>query len=232
MSKHALDDFEMGMPGYFLPEESRHRLVSLSEHIKFLSRLAQPRIADEEKEWAPEVRMGQLAFCLELLADQVDLVLDEVSWPALRAEDDDAAERDAAAQEDDAGEEGGGGVSEASEVQEAPEAPNAPGAPEVDLRDFTYGLKLEQIDRLNLLLSAISAHADVVVASSMADFAENTLSAVGDTIFEAAAEVREILEDVNDQRLWYGDRPRFGVSEGRAVYAAPRAEPSYGELLH
>ncbi|MFT4246521.1 MAG: hypothetical protein QM581_00605 [Pseudomonas sp.] len=28
--------------------------------------------------------MGELAFCLELLADQVDLVLDEVSYPAQR----------------------------------------------------------------------------------------------------------------------------------------------------
>lgn len=231
MSGYAYDDRDA--PGYFLPEDSRFRLVKLSDFIQFLVRVVQPRTADEERDRAPEVPLGELAFCLELLGEQVDLVLDEVSWPARRTERRNQAEREAVDEGDD--EDSGDKDEKENDGEEAPEAlemPSDPGVPEVDLRDFTYGLKLEQIDRLNLLLSTISAHADVVVASSMADFAENTLSAVGDTIFEAAAEVREILEDVNEQRLWYGDRPRFGVSEGRAVYAVPRAEPSYGKPLH
>lgn len=45
---------------------------------------------------APAVRLGQLAFCLELLADQVDLVLDEVSWPAQRVSKAGATEAEAA----------------------------------------------------------------------------------------------------------------------------------------
>lgn len=78
MAKHTLDDER---PGYYLPEDSQQRLVRLSDHIRFLLRLMQP-LADAAGEPAREVRMAEVAFCLELLGDQVDLVLDEVSWPA------------------------------------------------------------------------------------------------------------------------------------------------------
>lgn len=81
MAMHTLDD---DRPGYYLPEDSQLRLVRLSDHIKFLLRLMQP-LADAVGEPAREVRMAEVAFCLELLGDQVDLVLDEVSWPARRA---------------------------------------------------------------------------------------------------------------------------------------------------
>lgn len=84
MSHYRLDDEDM--PGYFLPEESQFRLVRLSDHVRFLSRMAQPRTQAEERAAEPKVRMGELAFCLELLADQVDLVLDEVSYPAQRTD--------------------------------------------------------------------------------------------------------------------------------------------------
>lgn len=92
MAKHTLDD---DRPGYYLPEDSHQRLVRLSDHIKFLLRLMQP-LADAPGEPAREVRMAEVAFCLELLGDQVDLVLDEVSWPALRAPQASASARDAA----------------------------------------------------------------------------------------------------------------------------------------
>lgn len=92
MAKHTLDDER---PGYYLPEDSQLRLVRLSDHIKFLLRLMQP-LADAAGEPAREVRLGEVAFCLELLGDQVDLVLDEVSWPARRAMQVGAPARDAA----------------------------------------------------------------------------------------------------------------------------------------
>jgi hypothetical protein len=82
MAKHTLDDER---PGYYLPEDSQLRLVRLSDHIKFLLRLMQP-LADAAGEPAREVRMAEVAFCLELLGDQVDLVLDEVSWPATQVD--------------------------------------------------------------------------------------------------------------------------------------------------
>lgn len=71
-------------PGYYLPEEAQYRLQQLRDHMRFLARLAQPRTVDEEREAAPRVRAGELAVCMELLAEQVDMVLREVSWPAQR----------------------------------------------------------------------------------------------------------------------------------------------------
>ncbi|WP_369914389.1 XAC0095 family protein [Xanthomonas sp. NCPPB 3005] len=82
MSEYRTDDLEMA--GYLLPEDSQFRLVRLGEFIKFLARLAEPRSVDEEREAAPKVRAGELAVCMELLAEQMDMVLREVSWPAQR----------------------------------------------------------------------------------------------------------------------------------------------------
>jgi hypothetical protein len=113
MSQRESND--LGVPGYFLPEDSQFRLARLSDHIKLLGRLAQPRMADEAREWAPEVRMGELAFCLELLAEQLDLVLEETSWPAQRTVTTHAPEREVAsaatpeARDTDPGRLGGGG---------------------------------------------------------------------------------------------------------------------------
>ncbi|UYB51307.1 hypothetical protein OCJ37_15095 [Xanthomonas sp. AM6] len=71
-------------PGYYLPEEAQCRLQQLRDHMRFLARLAQPRTVDEEREAAPKVRAGELAVCMELLAEQLDMLLREVSWPAQR----------------------------------------------------------------------------------------------------------------------------------------------------
>ncbi len=84
MSKFDSDDLET--MGYFLPEDSQLRLKKLHEYVEFLSHLAQPRIADEEREGVPEIRVGEVAICLELLAEQVGLVLDDLLWPAYRSE--------------------------------------------------------------------------------------------------------------------------------------------------
>ncbi|GHH57673.1 XAC0095 family protein [[Pseudomonas] boreopolis] len=201
MSEHAYDDRDM--PGYFLPEDSKFRLARLSDHIKFLSRLAQPRIADEEKEWAPEVRMGELAFCLELLADQVDLVLDEVSWPALRTESEDAPERDIA-----------------NEV------------PEVESEKYAFGITTDQFDALDRLIQAISAHGDVVAASDTAEFADGTLPQIGHAIFDAVETVRGLLDRIEAQPLGNGASRRSGVGEERAVYAVVRTESSHSVPMH
>ncbi|MCC8446697.1 XAC0095 family protein [Xanthomonas translucens] len=71
-------------PGYYLPEEAQYRLQQLRDHMLFLARLAQPRTLAEEREAAKRVRAGELAVCMELLAEQMDMVLREVSWPAQR----------------------------------------------------------------------------------------------------------------------------------------------------
>ncbi|MCW1976720.1 XAC0095 family protein [Xanthomonas campestris] len=69
-------------PGYYLPEGAQYRLQQLRDHMRFLARLAQPRTQAEEQLRQPAICMDELAFCLELLADQMTHALKQVQWPA------------------------------------------------------------------------------------------------------------------------------------------------------
>ncbi|WP_166766150.1 XAC0095 family protein [Xanthomonas euroxanthea] len=69
-------------PGYYLPEGAQYRLQQLRNHMRFLARLAQPRTQAEEQARQPAICMDELAFCLELLADQMTHALKQVQWPA------------------------------------------------------------------------------------------------------------------------------------------------------
>src|SRR6185312_11353857 len=93
MSTIDTDDLET--TGYFLPEDSQLRLKQLREYVGFLTNLARPRRPDEDREWFSEIRPGEVAICLELLAEQIGQVLDELSWPAERGERAAACEADA-----------------------------------------------------------------------------------------------------------------------------------------
>jgi len=183
MSTFDSDDRET--MGYFLPEDSQLRLQKLREYAEFLSYIAQPRTPDVQQEWIPEIHVGQVAICLELLAEQVGLVLNDLSFPAYRSESD------AAAMPDDA-----------------------------DGR-YLFGITLEQVDTLNQLIDMIVAHGDVVTASHDAELADHTLSLLGHAIFSDARAVREIIRQLESQRL----NPRNsqpGVSEEQGVYHVAR----------
>ncbi|MCC8538231.1 XAC0095 family protein [Xanthomonas axonopodis pv. poinsettiicola] len=69
-------------PGYYLPEGAQYRLQQLRDHMRFLARMAQPRTQAEEQARQPAICMDELAFCLELLADQMTHALKQVQWPA------------------------------------------------------------------------------------------------------------------------------------------------------
>ena len=191
MSKFDSDDLET--LGYFLPEDSQLRLKKLRAHAEFLSHLAQPRMADEEQERIPEIRVGEVAVCLELLAEQIGLVLDDLSWPAYRSESEAAPGADA---EPEAVEEGPGDAS----------------------GRYLFGVTLEQIDTLDRLIDMIVAHGDVVTTSDDAEFADHTLSLLGDAIFNDARAVRAIMRQVESQRLKPARGSQTGVGEARAVY--------------
>ncbi|WP_126945965.1 hypothetical protein [Xanthomonas sp. BRIP62409] len=68
--------------GYYLPEGAQYRLQQLRDHMRFLARLAQPRTQAEEQARQPAICMDELAFCLELLADQMTHALKQMQWPA------------------------------------------------------------------------------------------------------------------------------------------------------
>ncbi|MEQ7866184.1 hypothetical protein ABQ137_06095 [Xanthomonas sp. WHRI 8393] len=69
-------------PGYYLPEGAQYRLQQLRDHMRFLARLAQPRTQAEEQARQPAICMDEMAFCLELLAEQVTQALAQMQWPA------------------------------------------------------------------------------------------------------------------------------------------------------
>ena len=199
MSRHESEDRE-GL-GYLLPEDSQLRLARLSDHIRFLARLAQSRIAHGSSEHAPEVSMGELTFCLEALADQLDLVLDEVSWPAQGTARVEAPERDIA-------------------------SAARPEAADTNTGRFVFGVTLDQVDTLGRLIRTISAYGDVVSSSDMPDLAEHTLPMLGYAIFDGAAAVRDILAQVEEQRLGQAPPRRPGVGEERGVYAVGPVSPA------
>ncbi|MHB1274208.1 MAG: XAC0095 family protein [Rhodanobacter sp.] len=215
MSEFDSDDLDT--TGYFLPEDSQLRLKKLREYVEFLSHLAQPRTADEEQEWTAEIRVGEVAICLELLAEQVGLVLDEISWPAERGE------RAAAP--------GANAEPEAAEADPAEPEVAEPVPDQVGGR-YLFGVTLDQIDELNLLIDMIRAHGDVVIANDDAEFADHTLSVLGHAIFCDAEKLRDIISDVGSQMLGQARGPQTGVGEERAVYLAGRARLLVGSVSH
>jgi hypothetical protein len=197
MSKYEAGDLDL--PGYFLPEDSQFRLAKLRDYMEFLSRLAQPRTLDEERDGATEVGAGELAICLELLAEQADLVLAGMSWVSSRQAVASAAE---------------GAAEHDGESEAMTEVPDATG------ERFVFGLTVDQVDALHRLLQTISAHGDVLALGDTAELADGTVPTLGQAIHDAAATVRAILDQATTQRLRHGHRPRTGVGEERAVYAA------------
>ncbi len=145
--------------------------------------------------------MGELAFCLNLLAEPLDSVLRQVAWPSKAADDADAAAPAASADNEDG---------------------EAFGMPDVGVAGFAFGITIDQIDMLNRLVQTISAHGDAVAARDMADSADATLPLLGHAIFDGAIEVRALLDQIEAQRL----RSRSGtgsmVREARAAYDVGR----------
>ena len=205
MSTFDSDDRET--MGYFLPEDSQLRLKKLRQYAEFLSHIAQPRTADVAQEWIPEIHVGQVAICLELLAEQVGLVLDDLSFPAYR-----------------------------SESEAAPAADAKPEAAEAMPSDaggrYLFGMTLDQVDTLNQLIDMIVAHGDVVTASHDAELADHTLSLLGNAIFGDARAVREIIRQVESQRLSLTRSSHTGVSEEQGVYHTGRARLPADSVAH
>jgi hypothetical protein len=193
----TFDSHDPETMGYFLPEESQHRLKKLREYVQFLSHLAQPRRAGEGQERMPEVRAGEVAICLELLNEQLTLVLQDIAWPAHRDEAEPALGSDA--------ERAMGKVPDDAEGR------------------YVFGLTVEQVDTLHRLIDMLSAHGDVVTASRGAELATPTLPAVGQAIFDGASAARDIIRQAESQRLEPTRGSQSGVGEEQAVYRVSRA---------
>jgi len=153
----------------------------------------QPRTPDAEHEGIPEINAEQVAICLEFLAEQLGLVLNNLSFPANRSERE--AEQGAYAK---------------------PEATEA--MPYDASERYRFGITLNQIDTLNQLIDIITAHGDVVTASHSAELADHTLSLLGHAIFNGARAVRDIIRQMESQQLNPTRSSQTGVSEEQGVY--------------
>lgn len=234
MSKREMD--EMGTTGYFLPEDSQFRLKKLHGHMVFLSQLAQPRTYDEEETgFGPEISGDELAVCLELLAEQAERVLDEVTWPAARkavaqrsqARDEDEVE-DAAADEVEGGDmqddadadeaiAAEESEAEAEDAEDAEDAEHGTDAPQ----PLRFGMTLDQLDALNRMHDRLHAYGDLVFGAEQAELADGTLTTLGDVIFREAEAASDLMDQVASQSLPDPrcDKPR--VREAHAAYGAP-----------
>lgn len=91
--------------------------------------------------------------------------------------------------------------------------------------EFAFGVTVEQIDALNLLIPVISAHGDVLAVSDTAKLANHTVPLLGQAIVDAAAEVSGLLEQVEAQQIGQGASARPVAREARGMYAVRRRGP-------
>ena len=203
----TFDSDDPGAMGYFLPEDSQLRLKKLREYVVFLANLARPRTT-EDQEWTAEIHVGEVAVCLELLEEQIAQVLHELSWPAERGETVAAGEADAHASAE--------GCTEAAEPDVA-----GPVMDEAGNRCL-FGVTLDQLDDINLLLVSLRALGNVVTCSDHAELSDVTLSIMGDAIVRDTEKLRDIIRDVNAQELGPARGTRTGVDEERATYHVGR----------
>jgi hypothetical protein len=212
----TIDSEDQNVTGYFLPEDTQLRLRQLREYVGFLTNLARPRRPDEDSECYNEIRPGEVAICFELIEEQIGLVLDELSWPGERGEQatEEAPQAETAADSD--------------ETETPTEA--ADTADPAAAQRYSYGLTLEQIDEMQLLLSSPRALANVVTCADHAEYNKATLSTMGDAIYRDVEKLRGMLDAVDDsQRLNPRPAPRPGLEEEHATYLAlPERLPPSG----
>lgn len=213
MSKFETGD--RGARGYFLPEDGEFRLRKLGQHMEFLSRLAEPRTDEDED--GPEIEAPALAGCLELLAEQVQQVLDTVSWPARR----EVKGKPVTANVDGEAVEGAGGSGEYGEAQGTGTGDVAAAGRD----DVAFGMTLDQLDEANRLLGLLGAQGDLLMAGGGGDFADGTLPLIGAAIRDGAQAAQAIIRQVKSQPP--GARGGARVREMPAVYGpVARALPT------
>jgi len=66
---------------------------------------------------------------------------------------------------------------------------------------FVFGITIDQLDELSSLLRTITANGDMVTICDAEAVHPQSVSTLGEGIFNAALAVRGILDQVNEQRL-------------------------------
>ncbi|MCC4622371.1 hypothetical protein LL965_20780 [Xanthomonas cassavae CFBP 4642] len=67
---------------YLLPEDAQLRLLQTRDHLRFLAALARPRcVSSTSGSNEPPIPLDALAFCFDMLAEQLNDVLLQASVP-------------------------------------------------------------------------------------------------------------------------------------------------------
>ena len=77
---------------------------------------------------------------------------------------------------------------------------------------LVLGVTIDQIDELNSLLRTITANGDALTLSNAEDLQPQSVSTLGEAILDTGVAVRDILDQVDEQRL----------EQGRASEVRPR----------
>ncbi|MBB3780309.1 hypothetical protein GGR60_004023 [Xanthomonas arboricola] len=73
---------EQSLFGYYLlPEGAQLRLLQTRDHLRLLATLASPRSTPTSHVNEPHLSLDALAFCFELLAEQLENVLNQTLTP-------------------------------------------------------------------------------------------------------------------------------------------------------
>lgn len=188
MAKFETEDREPF--GYVLSEDGELRLRKLYQHVELLARLAEPRMG--EREDGPPIDTSALSSYFELLAEQVRLVMDEVSEPSALHRPGGTA---AATEDTEDGDEAG------SSDAAIPFVTGESGSSVDDDNDYAFGVTLDQLDEMNRLLDQLTAQGDLLMASEDGELAPGTLIVTGTTIFNDADAAHTIMREVSSQPL-------------------------------
>lgn len=109
------------------------------------------------------------------------------------------------------------GVPDSSHAGQAQEGVNPqPGGAE---DAYAYGIAVRQMDAMDRLLRMLAAHGDLLATTQATDLAEGTLPAIGEALHSHALAMRDILDQVERQRLDEAPDRQDRVEERHAVYA-------------
>lgn len=66
---------------------------------------------------------------------------------------------------------------------------------------FAYGVTIDQIDQFNNLIRTITANGDVITVGCAEPLHSQTVSALGEAVYDAALSLREVFDQIQEQRL-------------------------------
>jgi hypothetical protein len=75
---------------------------------------------------------------------------------------------------------------------------------------LVFGVTIDQVDELNTLLRTITANGDAMTFCDTSCLQPQSVSTMGEAILDSALALREIFDQVNEQRIERAPAPEVG----------------------